>query len=1067
MLTELLLRRESFQHIVLHAFNQQHSATVASALRPPPHGGFDSLDYYVDGQSRQVLQFAALHAVSAHIQAGEVLAPAQLLPQVSRVLLQTEEAQGGKMLEAVAGALAAQMNAGLLLVDALLLATLASDALGQPPEAYMGGFSGAAGATAPARAAPALQLAWRALRGALLQLERPTVVFIRSAEQLLCSSFDAHEAFMAAFGCQASLEQSLEGGPAARAPLVLLGGLCADESPAALAGKRSQRQAQPGYAGGGDEGEEDGDDAEAGRPRSAGRGQGLFGASAAGDSGDLGGLDDELGLGDLLLSLSKLAGESQRPNARKLLLKVFPTRVKLQPPPAGPAAARHLQRLQQDAAEAAEEENYRAAAAAAASTGLTVPPKSSGLYAGLAGGRVLSKSDWRKVLSWAVAMQTLQEKQRQLVEEQRAEEAEGEAALSALQRQAAPETGGHAAPGVESEAGCSGMPGPGTPSDTGPRRRRPGAASDGGEGTEAACRAGGSSARQRHLQLPGLPALAANLWQATNPVRLAAAAAEQAWRLLCWAGHAALGVLSWLPLVGGLFEQRLSAAQLEAELRELESELEQLEQAAAAARKDEDVTASGSMGSAAGSVRSAQCERGGSTLALSEGAVRYGLGMLQRGSGSPKAAVEPSNRYEKRLLEEVVSPEECGRGFAEVGALEDAKTALREAVQLPLKHPELFAGGTLARPSKGVLLFGPPGTGKTLVARAAAAECGAAFLSLSTASLTSKWFGDSTKLLRAAFTLAAKLSPCVIFIDEVDALLGKRNSLKEHEALREMKNEMMALWDGIRSGRERVMLLGATNRPFDLDEAALRRFTHRIFLGLPDRAARAAILRVVLQGERLGGDVCIDRLAELTPGYSGSDLKQLCVAAAMRPVRAFLEAEGSSGGAAGGAAFADRKQAELEPAEVPEAAAPAPDSTEGSIDGDRGASGGSGGGHQHTNGCGPAASVEQQRAAGSIGARSEAASGSATSSSPAASLRLVPRLDSLLRQAERLASAPRSLGADLRPILMEDFEGALKEVGASVNPDSAVIQELNEWNAQYGTTGNKTGVQSKRLSYYS
>lgn len=81
-LQELLLRRESFQHIVLHAFNQQHSATVASALRPPPHGGFDSLDYYVDGQSRQVLQFAALHAVSAHIQAGEVLAPAQLLPQV-------------------------------------------------------------------------------------------------------------------------------------------------------------------------------------------------------------------------------------------------------------------------------------------------------------------------------------------------------------------------------------------------------------------------------------------------------------------------------------------------------------------------------------------------------------------------------------------------------------------------------------------------------------------------------------------------------------------------------------------------------------------------------------------------------------------------------------------------------------------------------------------------------------------------------------------------------------------------------------------------------------------------
>lgn len=323
-------------------------------------------------------------------------------------------------------------GSGLLLVDALLLATLASNALGKPPEAFMGGFSGAAGAAAAARAAPALQLAWRALHGALLQLERPTgkagqcceegvqarpmqavsnvrclgqtahshaaqlarsaqrtvsllhppahtrthfspprplaVVFIRAAEQLLCSSFEANDAFLAAFGLQSALEQSLEGGAGGRAPLVLLGGLCADESPAALAGKRPQRQLQPGYAGSGKEGEEGEDDEErmrpggAGegemgrvcsrwqrlpcaaaravtraqglqappalspplpcvthhpRPQRAGRGKGLFGASAAGGSDDLDALDDELGLGDLLLSLSKLAGESQRPNARK------------------------------------------------------------------------------------------------------------------------------------------------------------------------------------------------------------------------------------------------------------------------------------------------------------------------------------------------------------------------------------------------------------------------------------------------------------------------------------------------------------------------------------------------------------------------------------------------------------------------------------------------------------------------------------------------------------------------------------------------------------------------------
>ena len=103
----------------------------------------------------------------------------------------------------------------------------------------------------------------------------------------------------------------------------------------------------------------------------------------------------------------------------------------------------------------------------------------------------------------------------------------------------------------------------------------------------------------------------------------------------------------------------------------------------------------------------------------------------------------------------------------QVGALADAKAALREAVQLPLHHPELFTGGALARPAKGVLLFGPPGTGKTLLARAAAAECGAAFLPLSPSSVASKWFGDSVRYIRAAFSLAAKLTPCVVFIDEV------------------------------------------------------------------------------------------------------------------------------------------------------------------------------------------------------------------------------------------------------------------------------------------------------------
>ena len=192
-------------------------------------------------------------------------------------------------------------------------------------------------------------------------------------------------------------------------------------------------------------------------------------------------------------------------------------------------------------------------------------------------------------------------------------------------------------------------------------------------------------------------------------------------------------------------------------------------------------------------------------------------------------------------------PQDAGGGFADVGALHGAKEALREAVQLPLTHPQLFAG-PLGHACGGVLLFGPPGTGKSLLAYAAAAECGASVLVLSPANLMSKWLGDGVRLTRAAFTLAAKLAPCIIFVDEVDALLGRREG-GEHEALREMKNEFMQQWDGVRrSGpAQRVTVLGATNRPQDLDEAVLRRFARRVFVHLPDTPTRAAVLHVLLQ----------------------------------------------------------------------------------------------------------------------------------------------------------------------------------------------------------------------------
>lgn len=159
-------------------------------------------------------------------------------------------------------------------------------------------------------------------------------------------------------------------------------------------------------------------------------------------------------------------------------------------------------------------------------------------------------------------------------------------------------------------------------------------------------------------------------------------------------------------------------------------------------------------------------------LVLSDKALWYGLLMLDKAGGGMKHTVKADNAYERRLLTEVVGPEESGFGFAEVGAMEEAKDALREAVQLPLQCPQLFVRGSLARPCRGVLLFGPPGTGKTLLARAAAAECGASFLAVSPSTVASKWLGDGVRYVRAVFSLAAKLAPCVVFVDEVDAILG-------------------------------------------------------------------------------------------------------------------------------------------------------------------------------------------------------------------------------------------------------------------------------------------------------
>ncbi|GLJ38246.1 hypothetical protein SUGI_0778610 [Cryptomeria japonica] len=256
-----------------------------------------------------------------------------------------------------------------------------------------------------------------------------------------------------------------------------------------------------------------------------------------------------------------------------------------------------------------------------------------------------------------------------------------------------------------------------------------------------------------------------------------------------------------------------------------------------------------------------------------------------------KLEVAPDNEFEKRIRPEVIPAGEICVSFSDIGALDNVKEALQELVMLPLKRPDLFKGGLL-KPCKGILLFGPPGTGKTMLAKALATEAGANFINVSMSTITSKWFGEDEKNVRALFSLAAKISPTVIFVDEVDSMLGQRTRAGEHEAMRKIKNEFMSHWDGLLSKNgEHVLVLAATNRPFDLDEAIIRRFERRIMVGLPNAENREKILRTILAKENIEEGFDFKHLATITEGFTGSDLKILCTTAAFRPVRELLQKE--------------------------------------------------------------------------------------------------------------------------------------------------------------------------------
>ncbi|KAJ0076118.1 hypothetical protein Patl1_34386 [Pistacia atlantica] len=259
------------------------------------------------------------------------------------------------------------------------------------------------------------------------------------------------------------------------------------------------------------------------------------------------------------------------------------------------------------------------------------------------------------------------------------------------------------------------------------------------------------------------------------------------------------------------------------------------------------------------------------------------------------------------MLERDVLETTPGVRWDDVAGLTEAKRLLEEAVVLPLWMPEYFQKlynkkwwrvqnwkrmMELGDRGKGVLMFGPPGTGKTLLAKAVATECGTTFFNVSSATLASKWRGESERMVRCLFDLARAYAPSTIFIDEIDSLCNARGASGEHESSRRVKSELLVQVDGVSNSgtnedgsRKIVMVLAATNFPWDIDEALRRRLEKRIYIPLPSFESRKELIRINLKTVEVAQDVDIDEVARRTEGYSGDDLTNVCRDASLNGMR--------------------------------------------------------------------------------------------------------------------------------------------------------------------------------------
>lgn len=264
------------------------------------------------------------------------------------------------------------------------------------------------------------------------------------------------------------------------------------------------------------------------------------------------------------------------------------------------------------------------------------------------------------------------------------------------------------------------------------------------------------------------------------------------------------------------------------------------------------------------------------------GAAVQANGKVTNGEGKEQEEDADSKKL-RGALQGAILTDKPNVKWEDVAGLEGAKEALKEAVILPIKFPHLFQGKR--QPWKGILLYGPPGTGKSYLAKAVATEANSTFFSVSSSDLVSKWMGESERLVKQLFNMARENKPAIIFIDEVDALCGPRGE-GESEASRRIKTELLVQMDGVGKDSKGVLILGATNIPWQLDAAIRRRFQRRVHISLPDKAARMRMFELAV-----GDTKCeltqadYKQLGEMTEGYSGSDISIAVQDALMQPVR--------------------------------------------------------------------------------------------------------------------------------------------------------------------------------------